>query len=95
MTAKPVLRRCVACRHQYDRSRMLRVVRLATGGIALDAGFGRSAYVCRSATCLQTAWRRKALQKSLRVSRLDDTIYVSLVNRLPNPLSTEGNAEAT
>lgn len=73
---------------------MLRVVRLATGGIALDAGFGRSAYVCRSAPCLQIAWRRKGLQKSLRVGHLNDTIYANLLNRLPNSLLTKGNAEA-
>lgn len=47
---------------------MLRLVRLASGGLGLGQGFGRSAYVCRSKDCLQDARRRKRIQKSLRVS---------------------------
>lgn len=46
---------------------MLRLVRLAAGGIGLGQGFGRSAYVCRSKRCLQDARRRKRVQKSLRI----------------------------
>lgn len=46
---------------------MLRLVRLAAGGIGLGQGFGRSAYVCRSKRCLQDARRRKRFQKSLRI----------------------------
>ena len=43
---RPVLRQCVACRRLVDRGVLLRVVRLAAGGLALDAGMGRSAYLC-------------------------------------------------
>ena len=49
---------------------MLRLVRLADGGIGLDQGMGRSAYVCRSPRCLQDARRRKRVQKSLRIPNL-------------------------
>ncbi|MYF37030.1 MAG: YlxR family protein [Synechococcus sp. SB0678_bin_12] len=66
-THKPVVRRCVSCTHLKDRTQMLRLVRLASGGLGLDEGFGRSAYVCRSRRCLQDARRRKRIQKSLRI----------------------------
>ena len=46
---------------------MLRLVRLASGGLGQGEGFGRSAYVCRSRRCLQDARRRKRIQRSLRI----------------------------
>ena len=64
---KLVLRRCVSCAQLRDRAQMLRLVRLASGGLGLDQGFGRSAYVCRSRGCLEDARRRKRVQKSLRI----------------------------
>ncbi|QPN64539.1 YlxR family protein [Synechococcus sp. CBW1004] len=66
VAARPVLRRCVACRVLRDRSELWRVIRLAQGGLALDRGMGRSAYLCPSRDCLEEARRRKRLQKGLR-----------------------------
>ena len=80
-THKPVVRRCVSCTHLKDRTGMLRLVRLADGGIGLGRGFGRSAYVCRSKRCLQDARRRKRVQKSLRIPNhptLDATLAAEL-----------------
>ena len=65
---RPVLRRCVACRALQDRRDLWRVVRLAGGGIALDRGMGRSAYLCPQQTCLEEARRRRRLQRALRCS---------------------------
>ena len=64
--ARPVLRRCVACRSLIDRRELWRVIRLAEGGLALDQGMGRSAYLCASGDCLEEARRRRRLQKGLR-----------------------------
>lgn len=72
--ARPVLRRCVACRALRDRSELWRVIRLAEGGLALDRGMGRSAYLCPSAACLEEARRRKRLQKGLRCPVPDDLL---------------------
>ncbi|MCY4055703.1 MAG: YlxR family protein [Cyanobacteria bacterium MAG CAR3_bin_5] len=80
-TRKPVVRRCVSCACLKDRTRMLRLVRLASGGLGLGKGFGRSAYVCRSRRCLQDARRRKRIQKSLRIpdhSAIDATLAAEL-----------------
>jgi hypothetical protein len=80
---KPVLRRCVACRQLRNRLELLRVVRLpAGGGLALDRGMGRSAYLCPEPPCLEEARRRRRLQRSLRCA-VDDSILHTLEKRLP------------
>ncbi len=78
---RPVLRRCVACRVLRDRSELWRVIRLAQGGLALDRGMGRSAYLCRSRDCLEEARRRKRLQKGLRCA-VPDNLLAGLASRL-------------
>ncbi len=82
---RPVLRRCVACRTMADRRHLWRIIRLAGGGLALDRGMGRSAYVCPSHDCLQDTQRRKRLQKALRC-QVPASILESLQARLQQPL---------
>jgi predicted RNA-binding protein YlxR (DUF448 family) len=79
---RPVLRRCVACRQLRDRQELWRVVRLAEGGLAMDRGMGRSAYLCPQPDCLDEARRRRRLQRALRCA-VDDTILNTLEQRLP------------
>lgn len=81
MSARPVLRRCVSCRELFDRTQLLRVIRLADGGLALDQGMGRSAYLCRSRACLNDARRKKKLQRALRC-QVADSIVEALEQRL-------------
>jgi predicted RNA-binding protein YlxR (DUF448 family) len=81
VSGKPVLRRCVTCRTLLDRQQLWRVIRLGDGGLALDQGMGRSAYLCPIATCLEEARRRKKLQKALRC-QVADSIYAALEQRL-------------
>jgi len=71
----------VTCRELLDRQQLWRVIRLAEGGLALDQGMGRSAYLCRSHPCLDEARRRKKLQKALRC-QVADSIYAALEQRL-------------
>lgn len=87
--ARPVLRRCVACRALRDRSELWRVIRLVEGGLALDAGMGRSAYLCPCRPCLEEARRRKRLQKGLRCPVPD-----ALLERLDARLAEAGGASA-
>ncbi|MFM7169617.1 MAG: YlxR family protein [Cyanobium sp.] len=82
--SRPVLRRCVACRELKDRHQLWRVVRLADGGLAMDQGMGRSAYLCPHPECLHDARRRRRLQRALRCA-VDDAILDSLESRLPTP----------
>lgn len=81
MSDKPVLRRCVTCRQLLDRQQLWRVIRQADGGMALDQGMGRSAYLCPRESCLEEARRRKKLQKALRC-QVADSIYAALEQRL-------------
>ncbi|MBD2423618.1 DUF448 domain-containing protein [Cyanobium sp. FACHB-13342] len=81
MSRRPVLRRCVACRELLDRQQLWRVIRLAEGGIGLDQGMGRSAYLCPSQVCLDEAKRRKRLQRALRC-QVADSIVEALERRL-------------
>ncbi|MFZ9972978.1 MAG: YlxR family protein [Vulcanococcus sp.] len=81
MSERSVLRRCVTCRELLDRRRLWRVIRLADGGLALDQGMGRSAYLCPTRDCLEEARRRKKLQKGLRC-QVADSIYAALEQRL-------------
>ncbi|MEI8251103.1 MAG: YlxR family protein [Synechococcus sp. ELA057] len=80
-SGRPVLRRCVACRHLLDRRQLWRVIRLSDGGLALDTGMGRSAYLCPSAACLEEARRRKRLQKGLRCA-VPESVLLRLQARL-------------
>ena len=77
----PVLRRCVACRRLEDRRSLWRVIRLAEGGLALDCGMGRSAYLCPTGDCLEEARRRRRLQRALRCP-VPDSILSALADRL-------------
>ena len=81
MSPQPVMRRCVSCRQLCDRTLLWRVIRLAAGGIALDQGMGRSAYLCPSGGCLDDARRKKRLQRALRC-QVADSIVASLERRL-------------
>ncbi len=81
MSERSVLRRCVTCRELLDRRLLWRVIRLADGGLALDQGMGRSAYLCPTRDCLEEARRRKKLQKGLRC-QVADSIYAALEQRL-------------
>jgi hypothetical protein len=78
---RPVLRRCVSCRTLVDRRQLWRVIRLADGGLGLDRGMGRSAYLCPCPTCLDEARRRRRLQRALRC-QVSDSIYATLEARL-------------
>lgn len=82
------MRRCVVCRQLFDRRQLWRVIRLAGGGVALDRGMGRSAYLCPSPACLQEARRRRRLQRALRCPVED-----SLLDELEQRLLAEANAD--
>jgi predicted RNA-binding protein YlxR (DUF448 family) len=71
----------VSCRELFDRSQLWRVIRLAAGGLALDRGMGRSAYLCANRTCLDDARRKKKLQRALRC-QVADSIVEALERRL-------------
>jgi len=88
---RPILRRCVACRQLLDRRLLWRVVRDHRDGVLLEAGMGRSAYLCPTEACLEDARRRKRLQKALRC-QVPDMILSTMQERLSQ--TAEESAEA-
>lgn len=69
--AKRPIRTCVACRSSSEKKELLRIVRSATGDVAIDPTGkrpGRGAYVCRRAECVALAVRKKGLQRALRTA---------------------------
>ncbi len=65
------VRTCVACRQEAGKGSLLRLVRRADGGAALDPtgrASGRGAYLHRDPGCIESARKRGALDRALHTS---------------------------
>ena len=63
-------RTCVGCGVESPKKGLVRIVRKADGGLAIDQtgrAPGRGAYLCANLECLKEARRRKALSRCLKV----------------------------
>jgi predicted RNA-binding protein YlxR (DUF448 family) len=63
------MRTCVACRRVASPTELVRVRRVAAGGLAVGPGPGRGAWLCgadATAACLARALRHRALERALR-----------------------------
>jgi predicted RNA-binding protein YlxR (DUF448 family) len=66
-------RTCVACRRTDAKRGLIRVVRDEAGRVAVDVSGrrnGRGAYLCHDQRCWETAVKRKALERALRLDQL-------------------------
>ena len=71
MAKKVPVRLCLGCREPKPKNELIRIVRSADGNIQLDLRgklSGRGAYICRSVSCFEKAYKTKALERSLEVS---------------------------
>jgi len=62
------VRTCVACRQEAGKGSLLRLVRRTNGGAALDLtgrATGRGAYLHRDPECIESARKRRALDRAL------------------------------
>ena len=76
------MRTCVACRTSGDKRGLLRIVRGADGVARFDPSgktAGRGAYVCASNVCIETARKRKSLERSLSTS-VPSPVYDDLLS---------------
>lgn len=81
---QPNYRRCISCRAIAHKRELLRVVRCHdTQAIQLNAGMGRSAYLCPKRACLQAAQKKKQLNRALRAP-IADEIYHLLAQQVSN-----------
>jgi predicted RNA-binding protein YlxR (DUF448 family) len=65
------VRTCVGCRGEAGKAALIRVVRRADGGAAIDptgSAAGRGAYVHADATCIDQARKRKALDRAMKTT---------------------------
>ena len=65
------VRTCVACREEAGKSALTRIVRRPDGTAAVDrAGNapGRCAYLHSDAACIETARKRRAVERSLKAT---------------------------
>lgn len=66
MNKKSPVRTCVACRKEFPKDELLRVVCKKDGVVALDKSGkadGRGAYICSSDECLKKIMRTKMLSR--------------------------------
>jgi predicted RNA-binding protein YlxR (DUF448 family) len=64
-------RSCVACRTTRSKRELVRIVRLPDGAVTVDAtgrAPGRGAYLCRDASCWDTAGRKRAIEHALKAA---------------------------
>ena len=65
------MRTCAGCRQKKEKNCLIRIVRGENGQIAVDTSAvrnGRGAYLCRQRSCLEKAYRKKSLQRSLKTA---------------------------
>ena len=65
------VRTCVGCRQEAGKQQLIRLVRRAEGGAAVDVtgrANGRGAYLHAVAECLEMARKRKTLDRALRTT---------------------------
>ena len=77
-------RSCIVCRAQRDKSELIRIVRGADGNIVCDASgkaAGRGAYICRDGSCIETALKKRALNRAFK-AQIPDSVYLSLKEEL-------------
>ena len=82
MTEKHIpLRMCISCRQMKPQSELIRVVREnGTGAVLTDNEkklFGRGAYVCAEAECINKAIKRNGFERHLGCA-VPSEIYESL-----------------
>ena len=59
----------MACRQEAGKQQLVRVVRLAEGGVAIDVtghATGRGAYLHADPECIEIAHKRRSLERALR-----------------------------
>ncbi len=67
-------RTCIACRKIDTKRGLTRLVRLPEGHVAIDPTgkrAGRGAYLCAERGCWETALKRKAVERALKIEMLD------------------------
>lgn len=78
-------RMCVVCRQMFDKNELLRVVKMPTGELMVDEtgkANGRGAYICKNEECLVNAKKRKAIERALQITSIDEELFDKLRSKI-------------
>jgi predicted RNA-binding protein YlxR (DUF448 family) len=79
------VRTCVACRQEGDKRNLVRIVRIASGGAAVDRtghADGRGAYLHANPACIEIARKRRAIERSLNTT-VTPNVWDQLLKGIP------------
>ena len=82
---KVPMRTCIGCRQSKDKKELIRVVRNKENQIFVDLTgkqYGRGAYICADADCLEKAIKNKGLEKTLKISNVSEEVIEALKKQL-------------
>lgn len=76
-------RKCVGCQNTFQKRELIRIVKSEEGIFVDPTGKrnGRGAYICKNPQCLETAYKRKNLDRSFKC-KVDEKVYESLKEEL-------------
>ncbi len=81
---KVPMRKCVITNEQHPKMEMFRVVRTPENEVVVDLTGkvrGHGAYVCKKKSAIQTAMKKKTLDRHLEVV-VPDSVYQEMLNLL-------------
>ena len=73
---KPI-RTCIACRKEFEKHELIRIVRTPEGEYTVDLtgkANGRGAYICKSEECAKKLKKSKLLNKAFKTA-ISDEVY--------------------
>ncbi|MCI5727510.1 MAG: YlxR family protein [Clostridium sp.] len=80
------MRMCTGCMEMKPKKELIRIVKSPEGEVSVDLTgkkSGRGAYICKSAECLEKAFKAKRLSRNLDVS-ISEEIYNKLRSEVQN-----------
>ena len=81
---KQPVRTCIACREEFDKKDLLRIVKDKEGNISVDVtgkANGRGAYICKKAECSKKLKKAKLLDRVFSVA-VPQEVYESIEEEL-------------
>ena len=78
------VRTCVACREEFDKKDLLRIVKDKEGNISIDTtgkANGRGAYICKKAECAKKLKKAKFLDRVFSIQVLQE-VYDAIEEEL-------------
>ncbi|MFQ9514999.1 MAG: RNase P modulator RnpM [Eubacterium sp.] len=82
---KVPMRTCTGCRQAKNKKELIRVVHDKENHVFVDftgKKNGRGAYICPDEKCLEMAIKNKGLERTLKISHIEEDVYQQLRKEL-------------